>query len=402
MTPNSRGSRRSRGEGRPTTVPRDDSGASRRRRNGEKSTTVSKDNWRGPLRSPDKKRPTMVSTKDSSGSDARHDEPTVWAWARTTDSNNWHRMLKFRDRDRKPHTILLKPEDETKPALAGLLKRHGYTMPTDKGTWTKTFEKITTAEPKRRVLMVERPGWHDDQFLLGSDTIGTGGEIVMADWAGSHIARIAHRADIVDWQSNIAAVAAYSSYLVFALCAGFSAPLLHLTGVRSGGFHFWGPSSKGKSTLQACVATIFGSGKQHEKGYARDWNITDKAAEELGRGHCDLPLILDELKLLDPNPKASAERASKIIYALADGSSTQRSSWYTGVQSADAKEYRVIVLSAGESSLADHSRMGDARRQDGEAARVIDIPMPRRDEGIFDLLPRNASGRAGSLLLTTP
>jgi hypothetical protein len=199
----------------------------------------------------------------------------------------------------------------------------------------------------------------------------------------------------------------YQQLLVFALSVGFAAPLLHLSGVENGGsgvenggFHFWVPSSKGKSTAQACAATIFGSGEGHGKGYSRGWNITDTTVEELCFGHCDLPLILDELKLLDSDPKAAAQRASKIVYSLASGTWKGRSSRYTGQLPGDLDEYRVLILSSGEYSLTEHSRVGGARRLGGEAVRLIDVAVPSRATEIFDRLPKGSSGKDSGLLVS--
>jgi len=374
----SRGSRLSHDDHNPITVP--NSRGTRRSRTPVNPTKVR----RGSRRSTDDLGPITVS-----------------AWARMMGSKNWHRMLKFRDRDGKPHILLLKPEQEGKAALSKLLKRHGRPVPADDYAWTRMYDDIISKNPKRRVLLVERPGWHNDQFLLGVKTIGTGQEpIELGVRLGSQIARVERRGDLLDWRDNIAAVATTSSYLVFALSVGFAAPLLEITRVENGGFHFWAPSSKGKSTLQACAATIFGSGEGHGRGYSRDWNITDTAVEELGFGHCDLPLILDELQLLDANPRAAAERASKIIYSLTSGTWKTRSGRYTGELPGDLKQYRVLILSSGEDSLAEHSRAGGGRRMAGEAARVIDVPVPKQETGIFDRLPEGASGRESGLLVS--
>jgi hypothetical protein len=332
------------------------------------------------------------------------DRVKVIAWARTTDSQNWHRLLNFTDRDGKPHTLLLKPEQESKSALCKLLKRHGYTVPTDDEGQERLVARIVNANPKRRVLLVERPGWHSDQFQIGSETVGDGKQpIILGDRLARHLARVAQRgtlAGLEGWKDNIAAMASISSYLVFALAVGFAAPLLHLTGVENGGFHFWVRSARGKSTLQACVASIFGSGEGHGKGYSRGWNLTETGVEELGFGHCDLPLILDEIKLLDSNPKAAAQRASKVIYALTAGTGKERSGRYTGQVPADLNQYRVLILSSGEDSLAELSRIGGALRLDGEAVRLIDVPVPNRATGIFDRLPKGSSGAdSGPLVL---
>src|ERR1700730_2771688 len=109
--------------------------------------------------------------RDSTNRDA---SIKVYAWARPAASNDWHRVLKFRNKDWKKHTVLLDPEDETPSRLLTLLKRLGCPLPTGSQDQRKLVDKILKADPKRRMLLVYRFGWHSNQFQLGTKTVGDG------------------------------------------------------------------------------------------------------------------------------------------------------------------------------------------------------------------------------------
>jgi putative DNA primase/helicase len=269
-----------------------------------------------------------------------------------------------------------------------------YDLPTNERDQKTLASVLLRATPEGRVLLVERPGWHKNQFVLGVKAIGDTEEpIMVGERLGTHKARIARRGSLKDWKLSVAAPCTKSSYLVFALSLGFAAPLLRLTNTENGGVHFCGASSQGKTTMLRGVASIFGSGDGTEAGYMRSWQLTAAANEEIAFGHCDMPLVLDELKLLDPDPRNAARRASEVAYSIAGGSAKTRSLRYEGVIPDDLKQYRLMLLSAGELSLQEHASAGGARRLRGEQTRLIDIPVPEKATGIFDRLhDEDASG----------
>ena len=319
----------------------------------------------------------------------------VYAWARTVGAKVWYRVLRFVDLDGARQEILVRPEDAHSTKLISLLESRGARLPTDKAARRRLCEDIVNADPRRRILLVERPGWIDDsKFMLGPDVIGEGGEEVrLGDRLGQHRARIAKKGSLDGWKSGIRKPCEASSYLVFALSTGFAAPLLRLTNVENGGFHFWGPSTKGKSSLLQCVATIFGGADEAEIGYMRSWRVTSTAGDEMSLGHCDLPLVLDEVKLLDPDPVIAARRASEVAYSITSGVPKSRSRRYDSEIPEDLKQYRVLLLSAGELSLERQAISGGSRRLRGEEARLIDIPVPD-GTGILDRLPKATRGAA--------
>jgi hypothetical protein len=114
------------------------------------------------------------------------------------------------------------------------------------------------------------------------------------------------------------------------------------------------------------------------------------AIEETALGHCDLPLILDEMKLLNPDKRKAAEAASDVAYSIANGTIKARSVGFTGSIPSDARHFRALIVSSGEVSLGAQASNG---RLAGEAVRLIDIPVPKGRTGIFDRLEKGETAR---------
>jgi len=359
---------------------------------GEASATT----WRGL---------TRLVAKPQSGSRRSREKATaaalvkVTALARTSESKDWHKLLRLRDRDGRPHQVLVDRRQMRTEELFDLLDAHGVEVPMDKNAQQALRERLMQTAPKRRVCLVQRPGWHARQISYGNKTYGKQDEqLVLGDLLGTHVGRFEKVGSLEEWQDEIAAPCAHSSFLVFALCVCFAAPLLQIAEVEGGGFHFFGKSSKGKSSAQFIAATIYGSGKR-SAGFARDWKVTAAAQEEMGLGHCDFPLILDEMYLLDPDPKVAAQRAAAVAYSIAMGTCKARSLRYTGRIPEELRQYRTLILSSGELSLAAQARAGGRSRYSGEEARLADVPVPSKLTGIFDRLPRGSTGKDSRILL---
>jgi len=93
--------------------------------------------------------------------------------------------------------------------------------------------------------------------------------------------------------SNVASYCAGNRNLVFGLSVAFAAPTLELLGEASGGFHFHGYSSKGKTKILAVSASVFGFPMM-------TWRTTDNALENTAERHNSVLLALDELSQIDP------------------------------------------------------------------------------------------------------
>jgi putative DNA primase/helicase len=118
--------------------------------------------------------------------------------------------------------------------------------------------------------------------------------------------------------------------------------------VESGGFHFRGDSSSGKTTALKVAASVYGGAS-----YLQRWRTTDNALEAIAAQHCDGLLILDELAQVDP------KTAGECAYMLANEQSKARAT-RTGTPRARLS-WRLLFLSAGELGLADHMAEGMKR-----------------------------------------
>lgn len=72
--------------------------------------------------------------------------------------------------------------------------------------------------------------------------------------------------------------------------------MVRLTGLDSGGFHFYGDSKAGKSTICDIAASIWGS----PKDYRMSWKATAVGIEYASASYNDLPFLLDEINLAEP------------------------------------------------------------------------------------------------------
>jgi len=292
----------------------------------------------------------------------------VVAETRDKDGNAWGVLVRWQDHDggqhewAMPRAMLAGDGTEARRALmdGGL-----YIAPQ-----RKARELLTAFLASVRVTMraqaVSRIGWHGRAFVLPDDTIGdTAGETVLLQSTGGFDHAFRSCGTLADWQHHIARYAAGNSRLAFALSAAFAAPLLYLADAESGGVHFRGASSTGKTTALAVAGSAWGGGGV--KGYIRQWRATDNGLESVARAHSDALLCLDELSQIDSKVAGAA------AYMLANGSGKARA----GRDGAGrpAAEWRCLFISSGEIALADKlAEDGRGRKATaGQAVRVLDI-----------------------------
>jgi uncharacterized protein (DUF927 family) len=170
---------------------------------------------------------------------------------------------------------------------------------------------------------------------------------------------------IEGWKKHVAGYAIGNSRLGLAMSTAFAAPLLYPTGSESGGFHFRGGSSTGKTTALIVAGSAWGGGGI--RGFIRTWRATSNGLEGIAALHCDALLCLDEMSQVD------SREAGQIAYMLANGTGKARAS-RTG-EARPAAEWRVLFLSSGEISLADKiAEDGRGRRAvAGQQVRIVDI-----------------------------
>ena len=278
------------------------------------------------------------------------------------------------------HTNLLdKPRE-----FFSLLISKGFPVNVDKNARKQIIDELCE-NCDETFTLTKKPGFIGDSYISPCGKIwGSNdryGPIIQPEYQ-NNLPVVSKKGSLQHWQDNLALYATYSSRLMLGLCSAFSAFLLKDAGIESGGFHVFGMSSVGKSTVLLFSASVYGSPE-----YVNTMKFTDKAGQELAQAHNDALLCLDELKLADSNPKKAAEKTQGVTYVLASGRGTKYSKNYEKQKGSD--EWHVIFLSAGERSLKQHAADGGISRLEGEEARAIDIPADTGTGfGIFETIPK--------------
>ncbi len=324
--------------------------------------------------------------KNDTGTDA----PPLWICSKleitavTRDAKNesWGRLLEFDDLDGEHHTWAM-PMELLKGDGAeyrGVLLSMGLQMSTMQKARNLLTQYIQTADIDMCARCVERTGWHGGVFVMPGRAIGQSFERILYQSANAAPSTFKVKAKLVDWQRNVAALCVGNSRLVFAASTAFAAPLLDITGMESGGFHYRGDSSTGKTTALRVAASVWGGTE-----YLHRWRATDNGLEALAAQHSDCLLVLDDLSQVDP------KAAGEVAYMLANGSGKARAN-RTGTLR-DTASWRLLFISSGEAGLAEHMAQANKKPKAGQEIRLLDIPA---DAGagydLFDTLHHYASG----------
>ncbi|CAG9932429.1 Toprim domain-containing protein [Candidatus Nitrotoga arctica] len=314
----------------------------------------------------------------------------VEAFTRDQDGNGWGYYLVFDDplgnekRWAMPARMLSADGGEYRAILLNMGLRIA-TTPRSRNLLTYF---IQTRTPEEFASCTDRIGWHGLAFVLPRETIGDHAEriVFQSDNAVENTFKVKGTAE--RWRDGPGALCVGNSRLSFAVASAFAGPLLRPAGMESGGFHFRGNSSSGKTTALKLAASVNGGAN-----YLQRWRATDNALEAIAAQHSDCLLILDELAQIDP------KTAGECAYMLANEQGKARATRAGTPRT--RQSWRVLFLSAGEVGLADHMAEGQKRARTGQEVRMADIPADAgAGLGAFENLHGYASGAAFSKRIT--
>jgi putative DNA primase/helicase len=289
-----------------------------------------------------------------------------------------------------PARMLSGDGNEYRAALLNL----GLRIQTGSAAKARLTEYIQSRKPQAWARCTDRTGWHTAEsgakvYVLPKQTIGGAeGErvIYQSDSAMENTFRTA--GTLEQWRSKVAALCVGNSRLAFSVSCAFAGVLLRWVGGESGGFHFRGDSSSGKTTALRVAASVFGG-----QSYMQRWRATDNAIESIAAQHCDALLVLDELAQIDP------KHAGEVSYLLGNGQSKARAS-RTAVPK-PRMSWTLLFLSAGEISLAQHMQTVGKTVKAGQDLRMCDIPADAgAGLGAFEILHGVEGGAAFSDVAT--
>ena len=246
-------------------------------------------------------------------------------------------------------------------------------------------EYLQNKAPKRRVECALQTGWAGSDykaFVLPDMVIGPNAPNVTYQSGERGSDEYAAAGTLPEWQAGIAAMAVGNPLLVLGICAAFAGPVLARCGQESGGIHFIGDSSTGKTTIIEAACSVWGS-----SGFRRSWRTTGNGLEGAAALFNDCLLALDEISECDPH------QVGEVVYMLGNGRGKQRASRTGSARS--VMRWRCSVLSTGERSIATTMTEGGHRIKAGQSVRLLDVPA-QRTYGAWDTLHHLDSGTAFS------
>lgn len=280
-------------------------------------------------------------------------------------------LVKFHNRNAESIEMIGKAELlESDNGFCKRLMDKGLTIELDQVKHLKTFFNKVKAP---YLTHTDKAGWHGNSFLLADgsqfNSDGLSSPVIMNPTAITRQSGLyAASGSLEGWQEGVAALASGNPSLVFQISGMFAGPLLGLMNVASGGFHFYGESSRGKSTALQVAASVFG--RPNATGQIKSWRATDNSLESIAEQLNDQTLCLDEISQCD-----NSKVIGQAVYMLANGSGKARAN-----QRGDArpvKTFNLLYFSNGERTL---ENMMDAENRGqiqnaGIGVRMVNIPI---------------------------
>lgn len=306
-------------------------------------------------------RPAGVFRLDENGDIPVCDALHIEALARDSSGHNWGRVLVWNDPDGKRHEWAM-PNN----MLAGdgaeyrrFLLDNGLGIRGGRKAQNALHDYIMTANPSARAVSVNLPGWHGNRYVsIDGVVYGQGSDLMLLQVSGA-LSQLGNKGTLESWRDNVAVYAQGNSRLIFSIAVAFAGSLLYFANEGSGGFHFSGESSGGKTTALRIAASVWGLP-------LRSWRTTDNAAESWARFANDGFLAIDELGQVD------GRAADQMAYMLGNGQTKGRAN--RDGMARDTTEFRLMFLSTGEIGLAEKIGEGKKKAKAGQTVRMIEIP----------------------------
>lgn len=270
------------------------------------------------------------------------------------------------------------------------LLNQGFMTPTKSAQrqWLTEYLQSRPPESLQLVRHVSRVGWAGRCYVLPNETLGaseSGDKVIFHSEAGIE-ANFSQRGTAEQWRNNLGRLCVGNSRATFAVATAFAGPLLAWAqGVTGGGVHYTGQTSIGKTTCFLLAASVWGKGTEKDPdSFMQKWRATSNGLEFQGEQHNDCTLILDELGQMD------AGDAGNAAYMLADGMGKTRGKGTGGLR--PKPTWRLLFLSSGELTLAQHMETVGKKMKGGQEVRLIPIPTEVKEGSALETFHEFHSG----------
>ena len=309
------------------------------------------------------------------------DAPSIWicskleiiALTKDEDHLNFGKMMEFTDEAGTPKRWIM-----PKALLAGrsdalqkeLLSRGLHINETTKAK-NLLVKYVNRYKDLPILTTVNRVGWWGDHqaYVMPHKVFGLDDSVIYYS-EQPNLSDYSQKGTLEEWQAKVAKYAVDNPRMMLFMCAAFAAPLLKLSHVEGGGFHIYGDSSTGKTTISLAAASVWGNA---EKRKLR-WRATDNGIEKPAFDHNDSLLWLDEIGEFE------AKKLSKVIYMLSNGQAKQRAT------DIFLKRWKTIFISTGELSSKAVVQSVEDELKAGQEVRFINFPADTGNHGVFNTL----------------
>ena len=339
--------------------------------------------------------------KGHPGSDARDliALRPIWIHSLANDEfNEAYRIIKFVDQDLKEKTACFPAQWFSKSKDANLwasLMAQGMITMSGKEKYVSRYLDLMSSHCMVRSWAASKLGWFEvdnDEvesnpvFILPDRVIGHTGDsrdVFFQSTQDVNSKSISARGTLKDWKYHIADKVKGNYLMMFAIAAGLAGGMTKLSGTSSGGFHFWGLSTSGKTTLLQLAASVWGNGSDPQthsrKTSIRKWNNTVSGLEATAQLHNDIVLCLDEIGEVEPAD------LGKLIYNLTGGTPKGRSTEVGGLR--NQAYWHIMLLSSGEVSTEQLLKSVGQSKRGGQTHRMPDIRIDALENGIVQTDP---------------
>ena len=298
-------------------------------------------------------------------------------------TNKYSIELEYRDVNGNwSHVILPRSIIRSGVNASNELLDRGANIPTGPGAGAQ-LAHLLSATPDRTYRITGKTGWHGKSFVLPNITIGPDTDTLLhASRKSGEPVQPATKGSLDRWLHGLKEPCRASSYLTFGIGLAFAAPLLHLVGQDEGAiFYLAGESTTGKTLTELAGLSAI---EHAVRDSLLDHEATDRRIEEDCAAHNDLLQVIDEISRMTGSQAECRGKVRRLAHKITGGGGSRRSA--KARQDTDLADlrWRVTCLWSGEYSLGAEF-LGEVRSR-GELVRLIEIPVPKPEAGIFDRL----------------
>lgn len=314
------------------------------------------------------------------------------------DGRNWGVLVRFKDFDgqEKQWNIPMQAfaTDGGNEIVRGLLER-GLQIKPSREAKLKLLAYLQEYQTSRRVSLVYRTGWYQGTFVLPDSIVGENKSLLYYS-ERPVLCKLHSKGSLDDWKINVSKYCSDNPLAIFAISSAFSGPLLTLMNMEPMGFHLYGDSSWGKSTLLNLACSVYGPPGE----YKSTFRTTDNALEGLATSHSDMFLAIDEIHQVNPRS------VSEMIYMLGNGQGKHRANDRGQTKDLENK-WKLTYMTSGEKQLAQYLGDGGKKITGGMEMRFLGIYATQQQNeedkkhmGVFNTAHGMAGGAELSLFLT--